>query len=78
MYYDYLLRCKDGQHYAGFTADLRKRYKLHANRLVPAIASRLPAELLFYCAFKEKYKAFDFEKYLKGGSGRAFMKKRLI
>jgi putative endonuclease len=28
--------------------------------------------------FTDKYKAFAFEKYLKGGSGRAFMNKRLI
>jgi len=27
---------------------------------------------------KNKYKAFDFEKYLKSGSGRAFIKKHLI
>jgi putative endonuclease len=38
----------------------------------------LPVQLIFYCAFKDKYKAFEFEKYLKSGSGRAFMQKRLI
>ena len=27
--------------------------------------------------FYDKYKAFEFEKYLKSGSGRAFAKKRL-
>lgn len=26
-------------------------------------------------AFKDKYLAFNFEKYLKSGSGRAFIKK---
>ena len=31
-----------------------------------------------YIAFNNKYKAYDFEKYLKSGSGRAFAKKRLI
>jgi len=27
---------------------------------------------------KDKYKAFKFEKYLKSGSGRAFIKRHLI
>jgi hypothetical protein len=35
-------------------------------------------ELIFYCVFKEKYRAFAFEKYLKSASGRAFMKKRFL
>jgi hypothetical protein len=35
----------------------------------------LPVEFVFYCAFENKYKAFEFEKYLKSGSGRALMQK---
>jgi len=38
----------------------------------------LPIILIGYFAFKNKYKAYNFEKYLKTGSGRAFLKKRLI
>jgi putative endonuclease len=45
---------------------------------VPATKPFLPVELIFYCAFKDKYKAFEFEKYLKSGSGRAFMNKRFL
>jgi predicted GIY-YIG superfamily endonuclease len=45
---------------------------------VPATAGKLPLELIFYCAFKNKYQAYNFEKYLKSGSGSAFMKKRLV
>jgi putative endonuclease len=30
-----------------------------------------------YIAFMDEKKAFEFEKYLKSGSGRAFAKKRL-
>jgi len=33
--------------------------------------------LEFYFAIPNKYKAFEFEKYLKSGSGRAFIKKHL-
>jgi putative endonuclease len=28
--------------------------------------------LIWYCAFPDKYKALEFEKYLKSHSGRAF------
>jgi predicted GIY-YIG superfamily endonuclease len=45
---------------------------------VPATKGKLPVELVFYCAFKKELSAFEFEKYLKSGSGRAFMNKRLF
>jgi len=41
-------------------------------------SSRLPIELVTYIAFTDKYKAFNFEKYLKSGSGKAFANKRLV
>jgi hypothetical protein len=45
---------------------------------VPSTSDRLPIVLITYIAFTDKYKAFEFEKYLKGGSGRAFLSKRLV
>jgi predicted GIY-YIG superfamily endonuclease len=45
---------------------------------VPATRDRLPLSLITYIVFSEKQKAYDFEKYLKTGSGRAVMNKRLI
>jgi hypothetical protein len=39
---------------------------------------RLPVALVTYIAFTDKYVAFSFEKYLKGGSGRAFRNKHLV
>jgi predicted GIY-YIG superfamily endonuclease len=77
MQYVYILLCSNGKTYVGCTKDLKARYKRHNNGGVPATKSYLPVKLLFYCAFIEKVKAFAFEKYLKSGSGRAFMKKRL-
>lgn len=76
MYYIYSLKCKDG-FYIGCTADLKDRFERHQKRQVPATANRLPIELEFYFAIQNKYKAFEFEKYLKSGSGRAFVNKRL-
>jgi predicted GIY-YIG superfamily endonuclease len=78
MQYVYILQCADGSPYTGCTKDLKERFQRHINGSIPATKSRLPAELVFYCAFKNKYKAFEFEKYLKSGSGRAFMQKRLL
>ena len=78
MYYVYILKCSDGKHYTGCTSDLKKRFDRHVNGGVPATADKLPVELLFYCGFKVKYKAFDFEKCLKTGSGRAFLNRRFI
>jgi predicted GIY-YIG superfamily endonuclease len=78
MYYVYILKCNDHKPYTGCTVDLKARYQRHVNGHVPATKSRLPVELSFYCAFKDKYKAFEFEKYLKSGSGRAFMQKRFL
>jgi predicted GIY-YIG superfamily endonuclease len=77
MYYVYSLRCKDG-FYVGCTDDLKERIERHTNGYVPATKERRPLKLDVYLAFKDKYKAFNFEKYLKSGSGRAFMKKHLI
>ncbi len=38
----------------------------------------MPWKLVWYCAFAEKQKAKDFELYLKSGSGKAFVYKRLV
>lgn len=78
MHYVYILKCGDGSNYTGCTHDLRERYLRHLKGQVPATKPVLPVELVFYCAFSDKYKAFSFEKYLKSGSGRAFMKKRFL
>ena len=44
---------------------------------VIATKNKLPVELVTYIAFTDKYKAYNFEKYLKQGSGRAFSKRHL-
>ena len=45
---------------------------------VLATAKRLPVKIDFYLAINDKYKAFEFEKYLKSGSGRAFINKHFV
>jgi len=74
MHYVYSLKCKNG-YYIGCTGNLKDRLKQHQNGYVPATKKHLPVELNCYFAFQNKYIAFKFEKYLKSGSGRAFIKK---
>jgi len=78
MWYVYLLKCIDNKTYIGCTSDLKERIERHKKRNVPATKNRLPTKLVSYFAFSDKYKAFEFEKYLKSGSGRSFLKKHLI
>ncbi len=78
MYYVYLLMCKDQKSYVGCSSDLKERLDCHTKGYVPATKGRLPVKLIAYFAFKNKYTAFNFEKYLKSGSGRAFAIKHLL
>ena len=71
----YILKCADGRPYTGCTEDLAERLQRHNNGYVPATENRHPVELVTYVVFKDKYKAFEFEKNLKSGSGLAFFKK---
>lgn len=78
MFYVYILRCKDGKPYTGCTNDLEDRLKRHKEGWIPATKNRLPVQLFTYIVFQDKYKAYNFEKYLKSGSGRGFIKKHFI
>jgi len=78
MYYVYILKCSDAHPYIGCTKDLTERMQRHKKGHIPATANRLPIKLRSYIAFQNKYSAYDFEKYLKSGSGRAFIKRHFF
>ena len=78
MWTVYILKCSDGKFYTGCTSDLDDRLKRHHAGEIPATRNRLPVNLVTYIVFSEKQKAYDFEKYLKTGSGGAVMNKRLV
>lgn len=78
MQYVYILICNDGELYVGCTNDLKDRIDRHSKGYVPATKGRRPIKLENYIAFKDKYLAYEFEKYLKSGSRRAFVKRRFI
>lgn len=78
LYYVYLirsLRCSAAT-YIGCTTDLEQRLATHNSGGSSHTAELRPWEVILFMAFKDKHKAFAFEKYLKSHSGRAFAAKR--
>lgn len=78
MYFVYILQCSDSSYYTGCTSNLKNRIERHNKGQVHYTKDKLPVKLITYTAFSDKYKAYEFEKYLKSGSGIAFRNKRLI
>lgn len=78
MHYVYLIRSLSypEQKYIGITEDLKKRHREHNSGQSKHTTKSLPWELVTYHAFQDKYKAYEFERYLKTGSGKAFASKR--
>ena len=79
MKYVYILQSDlaDEHFYVGITDDLHARLSKHNNGEVSHTSKFRPWRLKTYVAFADETKAFEFEKYLKSASGRAFAKKRL-
>lgn len=75
MQWVYVLKCSDKGFCVGCTDNLKERFKSHTLGYVNATKDRRPIDLVMYFGFKNKYIAFNFEKYLKTASGRAFAKK---
>lgn len=79
MHYVYILRSVNfDQIYVGSTQDLAKRLDTHNAGQSKHTAKFRPWIVIGYYAFISKQKAINFEKYLKSGSGKAFMNKRLL
>lgn len=79
MYYTYVLFNKlANRYYIGFTPDLRKRLSKHLSGKVLSTKSNQNYNLVSFVGFKNRSDALDFEKYLKTGSGVAFMNKHFL
>jgi putative endonuclease len=81
MFHVYILRSIEHpkQIYIGFSSvDMQTRLDRHNAGSTPATARCRPWKVAWHCTFPDKQKAMDFEAYLKSGSGRAFLHKRLI
>ncbi len=79
MYYVYILKSvgKDWR-YVGYTSDLRKRFYDHNQGKVSSTRNHRPFKIVSYIAIENKEVAISLEKYLKSGSGIAWMNKRLF
>ena len=78
MKYVYILQSAVGEHYhTGISDDLRARLAKHNAGEVPHTSKYIPWRLKTYIAFNDERQAYNFERYLKSPSGRAFSKKRL-
>ena len=77
MYYVYMLKSVgfEDRYYTGFTEDIEKRLDCHNAGSVSHTSKYRPWKILSYVVFDDKQKAYDFERYLKSHSGRAFAAK---
>ena len=66
MNYTYILRCKDGSLYTGWTNDLEKRVACHnAGKGAKYTKARIPVELAYYESFQSKEEAMRREWEIK-------------
>ena len=74
----YILEGKDGSYYTGFTSNISRRLNEHLNGEVDYTKNRLPIKIIHISLFANKQLAYNFERYLKSSSGKAFTKRHLI
>ncbi|OGH47311.1 MAG: excinuclease ABC subunit C [Candidatus Levybacteria bacterium RIFCSPLOWO2_01_FULL_39_10] len=78
FYYVYVLKSdKDKKFYAGYTKDLKLRFKQHEEKLVRSTKERGSFKLIYYEASLNQQDATHREKYLKTYLGKMFLKNRL-
>lgn len=66
MFYTYILECKDGTYYTGWTNNLEKRIQTHNKGLgAKYTKGRLPVKLVYLEAFKIKEDAMKREYEIK-------------
>src|SRR5262245_8543152 len=78
-YYVYILRSvsNPARYHVGFTRDLRDRLNYHNAGCVGHTHKYVPWCMQTAVAFRDRQRAFAFERYLKSASGRAFARKQI-
>jgi len=71
----YAIRGKLGYIYKGITSNLDQRLEYHNKGLSRWTKNRGPFKLIFSREFDNKSEGLKFEKFLKSGKGREFLKK---
>ena len=66
MHYTYILQCKDGTYYTGYTNDLQQRIKAHnEGKGAKYTRGRTPVTLVYYEEYSTKQEAMAREWKLK-------------
>jgi len=80
MTYVYLIESVhyQGHHYVGLTGDLKRRFAHHNEGKSPHTRKFKPWYLVAYTAFADQPAAVAYEKYLKSGSGKTFLKRHFF
>jgi len=79
MWYVYILQSqKNWILYVGSTNDLKRRIKEHNGGDVISTKPNRPWDIESYIGVKTENQARSLEKYLKSGSGRATLRKRIL
>ena len=78
MYYTYVLVSeRDHGFYTGCTTNFPARLSEHNRGRVTSTAARRPFRVIYYEACLSKEDAFRWEKYLKTGRGKKYLRNRL-
>ncbi|MBI4738906.1 GIY-YIG nuclease family protein [Candidatus Woesearchaeota archaeon] len=64
--------------YIGCTDNLDRRLAQHNQGESIYTKDKGLFRIIWYCCFDDEKQAFLFEKYLKGGSDRAFIRKQIL
>ena len=64
--YMYVVECRDGSYYTGYTTDVKKRLTVHnSGKGAKYTRARLPVKLIYVEAFASKEEAMSAETLLK-------------
>ncbi len=78
-YFVYVIKSeKDGRLYVGMTADLNRRFKEHLQGKVFSTKGFRPWKMVLFEQFLSRTDARNREKYLKCGSGKEWLKKKIL
>jgi len=80
LHYVYILISEkdSNKYYVGITRDVQGRLQRHNEGHEFYTKHNTPWRIETYIAFRDRKLAYQFEKYLKHGSGHAFLKKRFL
>ena len=70
MYYIYLLHLSNNKIYAGYTDNLKRRFKEHQLGKIKSTKNYRPLQLIFYEAFLNKKDVGRRERYFKTDKGK--------